>query len=107
VAPLTNLLKNNAFNWTQVAHQSFQALKEAMCTTHVLALHEFTKTFVHEFDVSGRGIGEVFLQDVSPLAFTNKLLLERHLGQSIYEKEMLAILHAVGLWCPYLLGQCF
>jgi hypothetical protein len=29
------------------------------------------------------------------------------LGQSIYEKEMLAILHAVDLWCPYLLGQHF
>jgi hypothetical protein len=29
------------------------------------------------------------------------------LGQSIYEKEMLAILHVVDLWCPYLLGKCF
>jgi hypothetical protein len=29
------------------------------------------------------------------------------LGQSIYEKEMLAILHAVDLWHPYLLGKCF
>jgi hypothetical protein len=29
------------------------------------------------------------------------------LGKSIYENEMLAILHVVDLWCPYLLGQCF
>jgi hypothetical protein len=29
------------------------------------------------------------------------------LGQSTYEKEMLAILHAVDLWHPYLLGKCF
>jgi hypothetical protein len=28
-------------------------------------------------------------------------------GQSTYEKEMLAILHAVDLWHPYLLGKCF
>jgi hypothetical protein len=41
------------------------------------------------------------------LAFTNKQLSDRHLGQSIYEKEMLAILHAVDLWHPYLLGQRF
>jgi hypothetical protein len=27
--------------------------------------------------------------------------------KSIYEKEMLAILHVVDLWCPYLLGQWF
>jgi hypothetical protein len=29
------------------------------------------------------------------------------LGQSIYEKEMLVILHAVDLWHPYLLGRHF
>jgi hypothetical protein len=41
------------------------------------------------------------------LAFTNKQLFERNLGKSIYEKEMLAILHVVDLWHPYLLGQHF
>jgi hypothetical protein len=107
VAPLTTLLKNNAFSWTPTTDQSFQALKEAMCTTPVLALPDFTKTFVLECDASGRGIRVVLMQDGRPLAFTNKQLSERHLGQSIYEKEMLAILHAVDLWHPYLLGQCF
>jgi hypothetical protein len=29
------------------------------------------------------------------------------LGKSIYEKEMLAILHVVDLWCPYILGKRF
>jgi hypothetical protein len=41
------------------------------------------------------------------LAFTNKKLLERHLGQSIYEKEMLAIMHVMDLWHHYLLGKRF
>jgi hypothetical protein len=41
------------------------------------------------------------------LAFTSKQLSERNLGKSIYEKEMLAILHVVDLWHPYLLGQRF
>jgi hypothetical protein len=41
------------------------------------------------------------------LAFTSKQLSERHLGQSIYEKEMLVILDAVDLWRPFLLGQHF
>jgi hypothetical protein len=47
------------------------------------------------------------LQEGWPLAFTNKQLFERNLGKSIYQKEMLAILHPVDLWRPYLLGQCF
>jgi hypothetical protein len=47
------------------------------------------------------------MQDGRPLAFISKQLLERHLSQSIYEKEMLAILNAVDIWHPYLLGQRF
>jgi hypothetical protein len=41
------------------------------------------------------------------LAFTSKQLSEKNLGKSIYEKEMLAIMHAVDLWHPYLLGKHF
>jgi hypothetical protein len=37
------------------------------------------------------------MQEGRPLAFTNKQLSERNLGKSIYEKEMLDIMHAVGL----------
>jgi hypothetical protein len=107
VAPLTALLKKNSFTWTPVAAQAFQTLKTTMCTTPVLAFPDFTKTFVLECDASGKGIGAVLMQEGRPLAFTNKQLSERNLGKPIYEKEMLAILHVVDLWRPYLLGQCF
>jgi hypothetical protein len=101
------LLKKNCFTWTPAAAQSFQTLKTAMWTTLVLALPDFTKTFVLECEDSGKGIGAVLMQEGLPLAFTSKQLSEKNLGKPIYEKEMLAILHAVELWRPYLLGQCF
>ena len=47
------------------------------------------------------------MQEGRLLSFTNKQLSEQNLGKSIYEKEMLAILHAVDLWRPYLLGKLF
>jgi hypothetical protein len=74
--PLTTLLKNNSFTWTPAADQAFQTLKEAMCTTLVLALPDFTNTFVLECDASGRGIGGVLMQDGWPLAFTSKQISE-------------------------------
>jgi hypothetical protein len=106
-APLTTLLKKNSFTWTPVAAQDFQTLKTTMCTTLVLALPDFTKTFVLECDTSGKGIGVVLMQEGQPLAFTSKQLSKKNLGKPIYEKQKLAILHAIELWRPYLLGKRF
>jgi hypothetical protein len=85
-APLTALLKKNSFTWTPAAAQAFQTLKTAMCTTPVLALPNFTQTFVLECDASGKGISVVLMQEGRPLAFTRKQLSERNLGKPIYEK---------------------
>jgi hypothetical protein len=79
----------------------------AMCTTPILALPDFTNTFVLECDASGKELVLSLCKRVEPLAFTSKKLSERNLCKSIYEKEMLAILHVVDLWHPYLLGKCF
>jgi len=58
-----------------------------MCTTPILGMFDFTKTFVLEYDASGKGIGIVLVQEGRSLAFTNKQLYERHLGKSTYKKK--------------------
>jgi hypothetical protein len=75
-APLTALLENNSFTLNPVVDRAFQTLKMAMCTTPVLALPDFTKTFVLECDASRKGIGAILMQEGCPLAFTNKQLSE-------------------------------
>jgi hypothetical protein len=62
-SPLIALLKNNSFICTPATAQSFQTLKMAMCTTPVLALPDFTKTFVLECDALRKGIGVVLMQE--------------------------------------------
>jgi hypothetical protein len=59
--PLTTLLKNNSFTWTLTNDQAYQSLKEAMCTTLILALPDFTKTIVLECDALWRGIGAILM----------------------------------------------
>ena len=106
-APLTTLLKNDAFSWTPEATKAFEHLKEAMCLAPVLATPNFTKTFIVECDASRNGIGVVLMQEGRPISFESHSIKEKYLQKVIYEKEMLEILHALKKWRPYLMGRHF
>jgi hypothetical protein len=101
---LTELFKKGVpYIWNTEREESFQALKLALSSTPVLALPDFTQTFVIETDACSRGIGAVLLQNNHPIAFLSKALGPKHRGLSTYEKECLAILMAVDKWRQYLL----
>ena len=58
-------------------------------------------------NTSNYGIGAVLSQKGRPIAYLSKALGPSKRAWSIYSKEMLAIMVAVKLWRPYLLGRKF
>lgn len=105
--PLSDMLKAHNFIWTSDADIAFVKLKQAMTSAPVLALPNFNEEFFVETDASGSGIGAVLSQQRHPVAFLSKNLSPRNQALSVYDKEMLAVLHAVNKWRPYLLGNSF
>lgn len=100
--PLTNLLKKQSFQWSPAANVAFQELKQAMITTPVLTLPDFSKQFCIETDACANGIGAVLSQQGHPVAFYSKALGPTNQKLSIYEKEFMAIMMAVERWRSYI-----
>ena len=57
-----------------------------MCTTSILAVHNFTDTFVLDGDVSIKGLGVVLMKDGRPLSFISNKLRNKIMDKSTYEK---------------------
>ena len=66
-----------------------------MSSCPVLALLDFTQPFLLECDASGEGIGAVLMHGGHPIAFESWKLLPHERLYAIYDKEMLAIIHAL------------
>jgi hypothetical protein len=82
-------------------------MKKVMSTCLVLALLDFGQPFTLECDASGEGIGAVLMQNRHPLAYESRKLRCPELLYTIYDKEMLAIMHALAKFKQYLVGARF
>ncbi|KAL0411995.1 UNVERIFIED_CONTAM: Transposon Tf2-11 polyprotein [Sesamum latifolium] len=78
-----------------------------MVTDPVLALPDMSKPFVVETDASDFALGGILMQDGHPVAFESRKLKDVERRYSVYEKELLAVVHYLRLWRHYLLGSPF
>jgi hypothetical protein len=103
-APLTDLTNKGSFKWSEDAQFTFGKMEKVMSMCPVLALPYFGQPFTLECDASEEGIGAILMQNRHPLAYENQKLRGPELLYRIYDKEMLAIMHALAKFRQYLIG---
>ena len=73
----------------------------------LLILLDLKKTFEVHCDAFGDSLGVVLSQEGHPIAYESRRLQSQEQSLGIYEKELLAMIHALDTWNHYLLGTPF
>ena len=102
--------KDQPFNWTNECQQAFEELKRCFTEEPVLIMPDQTKPFQIECDASKYASGAVLTQinrngNRHPCAFISKTFSETERNYKIYDRELLAIIHALEEWRHYIQGS--
>lgn len=91
--------------------KSFELSKTLLCNQSILQYPGFKKLFTLTTDARNFAIGAVLSQRPEskdkPVSFASRTLSDTEIRYSTIEKEMLAIIRAVGHFRPYLFGRKF
>lgn len=107
--PLHALTGSAPWEWKDEQEKSFTELKKRMSAQPILALPNDYRDYEVEMDASDYALGGILSQKqldgtYHPLAYISKALNHTERNYEIYDKEMLAIMHALDQWRQYLLG---
>ncbi|MCO5547816.1 hypothetical protein L7F22_061896 [Adiantum nelumboides] len=99
--------KGVTFKWTTKEIIAFKHLKEKLTSDPAIILPDLLKPFVVQCDACGNSLGAVLMQDGRVVAYESRVFSNREKTLQIYEKEMLAVMHALYSWKHFLLGADF
>ena len=106
--PLHNLTKKNVrYVWLDKQDKAFKMLKEKLILQPILVLSDLEKPFKVQCDACRHSLGAVLLQEGHAIAYESRRLSKHEKNLGIYEKELLAIMHALDTWKHYILGSPF
>ena len=87
--------KHIKWQWIDKEKLAFRCLKEKMTTDPVLILLDLSKSFVVQCDACGNSIGAVLMQNGRVVAYESRVLSDTERTYQVYEKELLAVIHAL------------
>lgn len=80
---------------------AFNTLKHKMTQAPVLALPDFSLSFILETVACAYGIGVVLMQEGRPLSFFSKTIGPKAAAMSTYDEEVMAIIKVLEHWKHY------
>jgi hypothetical protein len=93
------------FVWGRSQQQSFDDLKQRLCSSPVLSLPHLQHLFEIEIDASDYAVGIVLTQHGHPVAYHTEILSDFVRKYPTYDKEMYSIVQACRQWRHYILGK--
>lgn len=111
--PLHNLLrKGQTFNWTKACQESFEEMKQILCSQPILTIFDPNLPIHIYTDASILGVGAVLKQpqennEEKPVAYFSKKLNEVQKRKKAIYLECLAIKECVKYWQHMLIGKKF
>ena len=109
--PLLNLTKKDTlWNWKNSCQNAFNRLKNCFLTKPILHLPDTSKPFAIATDASKYASGGVLLQADSngewhPCSYLSQSFGAAERNYDIYNRELLAIICGLKIWCHYLQGS--
>ena len=107
--PLTKLTGKELWEWKEEQEKAVEVLKQKVIENAILLITDNTKPFQVETNASDFAIGAILSQPNQqnkwqPVAFISKSISPAKRNYKVYDKEMLAIMHAFDEWSHYLWG---
>ncbi|GJX60513.1 putative reverse transcriptase domain-containing protein [Tanacetum coccineum] len=96
---LTKLTQKKVkFDWGDKEEESFQLLKEKLCSTPILALPEGAENFIVYCDASHKGLCVVLMQTEKVIAYTSRQLKIHENNYTAHDLELGAVVFALKIW---------
>lgn len=101
LSPLYNLLKKySKWYWSKECQQSFDEVKQLLCSADMLVLYDPRKPLRLSCDASGYGLGAELSQETEPnvfrpVAYASRTMTEAEQKYSQFEKEGLALVFGI------------
>nr|GEW37272.1 hypothetical protein [Tanacetum cinerariifolium] len=91
-------------DWGDKEEETFQLIKQKLCSALILALPEGSKDFIIYCDASIKGLGVVLMQREKVIDYASRQLKIHEKNYTTHDLELGAVVFALKIWKHYLYG---